>query len=334
MSQSPLSPQPERLPDNEIPPHQEAMVEACKAGRLADLQKLFDDAPKTTELLVVAISHGQQSIVQYLHSVYPKFDFHNGYIVEALTEKLDIEMFRLICSYAPKVVDFMFDDHQTTVLSKACEGGPQCVPLINFLLDHGATTGGFGSLTYHLGEELLPAVQNEQPVEIIERLVPMTSYLWLPIQAATQRKRADALQVLLNAHYTRGENPSDSSYAQSVLREAKATEDKKTIAVAEHYFRKWEKRARKFTTSDLQPKTPEPRKWWRRGSPTNNKEKSDPEDSGTSNPGDGSAKSWWPLSILQDSPKPAGSHQKEKGLQDSGSDEDSWSYMFLTARKT
>ncbi|KIW21486.1 hypothetical protein PV08_02066 [Exophiala spinifera] len=341
MSQSSLSSQPERLPETDLSPHQEAMVEACKAGRLTDLQKLFEEhdikgdddpvtmesftqqgASKTTRLFVAAISHNQQSIVQYLYSVYPEFNFCTFSIVEALTKNADIEMYKLICSYNPRVVRYRADDHQTSALSMACEGGPQNAPLIHFLLDNGATTGGFGSYTWRFGGELLPAVQNKQPVEIIERLVPTTTHLGFPIISATQRECADVLKVLLDAHYTRGENPSDLSFAQSLLEDAKKTEDKKVIAVAERYVRKWEKRATKITTSNLHSKTTEPSKWWRRGSPTNNKERSGPEHSVSSKP----ARSWWPISwwpisIFRDKPKPAGTHQEEKDLQDSSSGE-------------
>jgi hypothetical protein len=171
MSRSPFCPVSPPVPDNKLPPHQKAMVEACKAGRLAELQKLFNEhdiktgddlvtlynvtergVPRTEQPLAAAILHDQRSVVQYLHSVFSRFDLRNAYIVKALTERMDIEMFRLVYSYFPPIVNFMFDDHMTTVLGKACEGGPQCAPLMRFLLDHGATPGGIGSYRHRSGK--------------------------------------------------------------------------------------------------------------------------------------------------------------------------------------
>jgi hypothetical protein len=104
-------------------------------------------------------------------------------------------MLKLIYSYSPDVVSFGFDDHMTSMLNLAIEEGPQNAPFILFLLDHGAMSLDNGSYTYHLGCELLRAITNDQPIEVIKRMVPLTANLSFPKMTAINRKRADALEV-------------------------------------------------------------------------------------------------------------------------------------------
>lgn len=318
------------------------MVEACKAGRLAELQKLFNEhdvkhgddpihywhatqegAPATSTLFAAAISHGQQSTVQYLRSMYPKFDFYDPSIIHSLTGMPDLEMLKLIYSYSPQIVHFGFDDHVTTFLSKACEGGPQNAPLVDFLLDHGAMADDFGSYAYQFGVELLPAIQHDQPTEIIKKMIPKTSRLWLPIDEAIRRKRVDALELLLNEEENRRKPSSDGKYERSLLRDAQATEDEKVIAVVERYVRNMEEQATNSTARDLQSTraSTESRRWWQFGARANSKDKADAEDS-SSAPRTGAGKWWWPLSKVAQEPKSADSHHQKKEPLDSTSDKE------------
>jgi hypothetical protein len=334
MDQSP-SPQPKVLS-----PHQEAMVEACKAGQVTELQKLFhehdvkhgddpipywdapqDGAPTTSTLFAAAISHGQQSIVQYLRSMYLKFDFYHPSIIHSLTgEKPDLEMIKLICSYSPRIVHFGFDDHTTTFLSLACEGGPQNAPIVDFLLDHGAMADDdFGSYAYHFGVELLPAIQHAQPTEIIKKMIPKTSKLWMPTDVAIRRKRVDVLDLLLNEEeIRRTESSSDGQHEQSLLSRAQATEDKEVIAVVERYLRNMEKRAKKSKSKSAARNGPSTRaatkgrRWWRFGARAESKTpqacKADAADSSSAPLRSGARRwwwwwRWWPLSKIAREPK-------------------------------
>lgn len=345
--------------------HQEAMVEACKAGRLAELQKLFNEhdvkrggdpvryldatregAPETRKLFASAISRGHQSIVRYLHLMYPKFNFYDATIVLALLERPDLEMLNLIYSYSPQVVRFEFDDHTQSLLSNACRGGPDNAPFIDFLLDHGATAGGY---TFHFGEALLPAIQYDQPIEIIKKMAPKTPRLGLPIFAAVKRKRADTLELLLNEEQTRSQTPSSLLLARSLLGNAQATEDKRVIALVERYIHNKEQQATKSITRDLQStrnesdqatkpneageagaeqckssdmKPEESRRWWQFRTRAEAEEDANAEDSGSSAIRTGAPKWWWPLSNIGNKPKSADRHHHKKESCDSTSDED------------
>ncbi|KIW91232.1 uncharacterized protein Z519_08128 [Cladophialophora bantiana CBS 173.52] len=259
MAQS-LPPEPKILS-----PHQEAMIQAS-----------------TSTLFAAAISHGQQSTVRYLHSVYPKFDFYDASIINSFTATPDLEMLKLIYSYSPRIVRYECGDHITTFLSMACEGGPQNAPVVGFLLDHGAMPDDdFGSYAYQFGVELLPAVRHDQPIEIIEKMIPKASRLWLPIDVAIRRKRVDALELLLNEEEKRSKPSPDGKYEQSLLRRAQDTEDKKVIAMVERYILNMEEQAKRSTAKGLQSTrvSTESRKWWQFGAKADSKSKADARDS-------------------------------------------------------
>ncbi|KIX06949.1 uncharacterized protein Z518_04925 [Rhinocladiella mackenziei CBS 650.93] len=252
-------PEPQPQPWKILSPHQEAMIEACKTGQLAQLQRLFEEhhvkqgheiiwykdtkgegAPTTAMLFEAAISHGQQSTVRYLRSIYPAFDFREPWSVRTLAKTRDLDMLKLIYSYSPDVVSFGFDDHMTSMLSLAIEEGPQNAPFILFLLDHGAMSLDNGSYTYHLGCELLPAMTNDQPIEVIKRTVPLTASLSFPKMTAINRKRADALEVFLNEEQKRMRGTQSSEDLESTLQSVKSTGDKELIAVVERHIHKIE----------------------------------------------------------------------------------------------
>ncbi|OQV10920.1 Ankyrin repeat-containing protein [Cladophialophora immunda] len=260
MPQSPPSPELQPQQAGKLLPRQEAMVEVCKVGQLSDLQKLFDEhdvkgggdhpvphldpsqkgAPETAMLFEAAISHGHPSIVRYLHSIYPKFDFYNGGLLHAIIERPDLDMVELLYSYCPRLISYAFDDHHSSVLNMACQGGPTYAEFIHFLLDNGANPSREDSFTLRLGGDLTSALDGNQPTEIIKKMIPKTPYLFTPIYGALKRKRADALDLLLDEDYTRGDHASDPSYGQSLLRHAKATGDEEVIAVVERWpYKAW-----------------------------------------------------------------------------------------------
>ncbi|EXJ75465.1 uncharacterized protein A1O5_02161 [Cladophialophora psammophila CBS 110553] len=264
-----------------LSPHQEAMVEACKTGQLAQLQRLFEEhhvkqgheiiwyndtkgegAPTTATLFEAAISHGQQSNVRCLRSIYPDFDFREP------------------C--------FGFDDHMTSMLSLAIEEGPQNAPFILFLLDHGAMSLDNGSYTYHLGCELLPAITNDQPIGVIKRMVPLTACLSFPKMTAINRKRTDALEAFLDEEQKRIRGTQSSEDLESTLQSVKSTGDKELIAVVERHIHKVEQQAAK----DAQKNSRSTKKWWQFGMGKKATENTAPTDSSSPTRSEGS--SWWP----------------------------------------
>lgn len=97
----------------------------------------------------------------------------------------------------------------TSLLSKACEGGADNAPFIHVLLDHGALDDGMqGSYTCRLSAALLPALDFDQPIDIIRKMVPKTICLEFAINTALFRHCADALEALLNEERIRDQASS------------------------------------------------------------------------------------------------------------------------------
>ena len=275
MAQSLGQSQPEPALPKAQSPHQGAMIKACEEGRLVELEQLFkehgvncgDDpnwktepegAPETYKLFTSAIINGHQSIIRYLKLIYPKYDLNNGWTVYALFEKPDLQVLELICSYSPEIVNFSYDDHMTTIVTKACKGGPENAPFIKFLFDHGAETSCFMRYNWRFGGDMLNALDYNQPVEIIQLMVPTTEHLSFAICAAVSRKRADALEVMLNEELRRGHTHIDLPFAQKLLDETREKGDEQLIAVAERHVSKIEQRIKKSTRG----KACSSPKWW------------------------------------------------------------------------
>lgn len=278
-------------------PHHEAMIEACKTGRLRQLRKLMKKATQespvldaqdpnegrrryhqnvaTSELFAAAISHSHHSTVRYLRSVRSNFDFGYHYeykIVEALLISTDIKMLKLIHSYHPHIVTYCADDHCTSILdmaihraagssddnhympTKTPKDGDPMVLFIHALLDLGAVRSEefhIGYYTWHVGNELLPAVQNALPVSVLKKMAPWTSCLFFPISAAIQHGNADALEVLLAEEARRRkywvehgdpehERERKLKHARDYVENAKNMNDRRLMAVAQRHLRELE----------------------------------------------------------------------------------------------
>jgi hypothetical protein len=274
------------------PPHQEAMIKACEEGRLDELEKLFNEhgvkcgddpvwttllnshgvnrsddpiwktdsegAPETNKLFTSAIVNGHLSIIRYLKLIYPKYNLNNGCTVHALFEKPDLQVLELVCSYSPEIVNFCYDDHMTTTVSKACRGGPDNAPFVKFLFDRGADASRNEGYAWHFGGDMLDAIEHNQPIEIIQLMLPTIDNLSFPIFAAVSRKRADALEVMLNEELRRGYRNIDLPFAQKLLDETREKGDEQLIAVAERHISNVEQRIKKSTKG----KACSSPKWW------------------------------------------------------------------------
>ena len=300
-------PDPRPQPWKNLAPHQEAMIEACKTGQLAQLQRLFEEhhvkqghemvwyrdtkgkgAPATFMLFEAAISRGQQSTVRYLRWIYPDFDFSDPWSVRALAKTRNLDMLKLIYFYSPDVVSFGFGDHMTSMLSLAIEEGPQNAPFILFLLDHGAMTLDSGACDYHFGCEVFPALTNDQPIEVIKRMVPLTAQLLFPKTIAIERKRADALEVILNEEQKRMQGTHSSEDLASMLQSVKSKGDKDLIAVVQRHIHKVEQQAAKAARK----KSRSTKEWWHFGVGGQPAEKTAPK--GSSSPTRSRGLCWWP----------------------------------------
>jgi len=315
------------------------MVEACKTGQLLELKNLFDEhhvkegsepisyyqakqegAPATDLLFKAAISRGEQSIVRCLHSTYPTYDFHNPCIVRALGTTRNLDMLKLIHSYCPRIVSYSFDDHRTSMVSLAIAQGPENRPFIHFLLDHGAISMNDGGYLVHGGAELCPAIEYNQPIDVIKKMIPKTRFLISPLLMAIDHKRADAVEVLLPEDHTRRRQVGMEDYLQEPLKAAQKTKDKNTIAVVERFIHKVEQQDAKEAAKKLRAS----KKWWQFGTGAKREDNAGgPESSNFSRP---AGISWWSsLSKSGHEVKSAGvsrQEKKEKEPYDSSTDEE------------
>ena len=275
MAQSLSQSQPEPASPKAQSPHQDAMIKACEEGRLVELEKLFDEhgvkcgddpiwktnsqgAPETNKLFTSAIVNGHLSIIRYLKLIYPKYNLNNGCIVHALFEKPNLQVLELVCSYSPEIVNFCYDDHMTTTVSKACRGGPDNAPFVKFLFDHGADASRNEGYAWHFGGDMLDALEHNQPIEIIQLMVPTIDNLGFPIISAVSSKRADALEVMLNEELRRGQTHAELPSAKRLLDEMREKGHEQLIAVAERHVSKVEQRIKKSTRG----KACSSPKWW------------------------------------------------------------------------
>jgi hypothetical protein len=363
--------QPELAQSKTESPHQEAMIKACEEGRLDELEKLFDEhgvkygddpvwrtlanehgfnrgdgpiwrtepegAPETHKLFASAIINGHLSIIRYLKLIYPKYNFDNGWIVHALFEKPDFQVLELICSYSPTIVNYSSDNHMTTIVSIACAGGPKNAPFVKFLFDRGADASRNEGYAWHFGGDMLDAIEHNQPIEIIQLMLPTIDNLSFPIFAAVSRKRADALEVMLNEELRRGQTHAELPSAKKLLDEMREKGDEQLIAVAERHVSKVEQRIKKSTRG----KACSSPKWWPFRADAMSKDKVDAQNpvnpttatkvdaQNSTNPtttvGAGVSTWWHRLSLGGSRPQPAdekaGKHKEE--LETSTSDEDS-----------
>lgn len=233
-------------------------------------------------------------------------------------------MLKLVCSHTPNVSGFEYDNRQTSILSKACEGGPKNVAFIHVLLDHGAVEALDYSYTVRLGGPLTRAVQCGQPIDVIRRMASKTPCLWFPIFSAVSHKRADVLDVLLSARSAQGElRPTELSGARSWLG---GEADADMVDVIERHIKSWERQFAISSKRDLQAKKKGVAKqWWPfGGTATEPKGKTPVHSSPTAVESDGPSQSWWPWSRNGNRLESAVArfHDKMKHIDDSSSDEE------------
>jgi hypothetical protein len=129
-------------------------------------------APPTGILFATAIRHGQRSILEFLQSIYPRVDLAESVIVRAILARPDIAMLQLVHSQSPRICSFLFNSHGDCFLTVAFKGGLDNAPLVHFLLDHGEFPQEYD--IHGCRPPLLRAIQHQQPIEVIEKMVSRT----------------------------------------------------------------------------------------------------------------------------------------------------------------
>ncbi|BCS21587.1 uncharacterized protein APUU_22019A [Aspergillus puulaauensis] len=243
--------------EEQLPPHSKAILQACRAGDLAQLQQILKDysikpstsaswgrdlngPPNTRMLLEEAVSHQHASIVRFLLSIDPSNDIDSKDIGRSLVESQNLEILELIRARAPDIVNVDLS-HFDTFLSAACQvggtwdnpPGDESLPLVHYLLDNGAdpNEGGFGGCG-----SIPAAIEFSRPLEIIDKMVEKGGVVNLLVfSSAVRARRIDALHLFFD-------KAPFSVSIDDMLKRARESEDKQIMAIAERGVAKVRKR--------------------------------------------------------------------------------------------
>ncbi|KAF9695376.1 hypothetical protein EKO04_006370 [Ascochyta lentis] len=191
--------------------HQD-MLSACTSGDVAALERLFEannirrfskpvyisspgEAPPTNELLAAAITNGHLDIVLLVLNTYEGINFYDE-VITALVNHPDIPILEALYNYDNLIVQFEWDDHQSTFVTEACKQPPEKIgPLLHFLIEHDAAldVGGF---RFHFA--VWAALCGNQPLDVIEAMIkkggPVTS---AAMQQAVVCERTDVIDAFM-----------------------------------------------------------------------------------------------------------------------------------------
>ncbi len=195
---------------------QNAMLDACEAGDVQKLERLFKIAgvrqgdyafdpffgepvpaagpPPTCTMIAAAIAQRQPAIVNFLLTTYRSVKLDRDSIVQAILASPHLPTLEVLHAHTPSLVNFVFQESHTTILMEACGISDPFLPTC--LLGLGADPtecdlAGTGPLWY--------AVKFLQPFEVIALIVEhgaiITGHV---IQTAVQRQSSEILKYLLD----------------------------------------------------------------------------------------------------------------------------------------
>lgn len=110
--------------------------------------------------------------------------------------------------------------------------GPENGLFIRFLLAHGAVSMNDGGCLVHGGARLCPAIEYNQPIDVIKKMIPKTQFLISPLLMAIDHMRADAVEVLLPEDHARRKQVGMEDYLQEPLK-SRAENKRQTSAQGE-----------------------------------------------------------------------------------------------------
>ena len=259
--------------------NQNAMLDACEAGDVQKLQRLFKAAgvrqgdsafepffgepvppngpPPTATMVTAAVAHKQPAVVASLLTTYRSVHIDRSSILEAVLTNPHLPTLEVLHAHTPSIVNFQFQDTHTTLLMEACRTGDPFLPLC--LLRLGADPSecdysGVGPLAY--------AMKFSQPFDVIEMMVDHGANIThSALEEAVHRKSSEMLMFLLNR--ARVDRPKD------LLEQAQGTGDKRVAALVYDRIKMGEKsplkrRKKKGTSSFVYEERTES-KWWQLG---------------------------------------------------------------------
>ena len=259
--------------------NQNAMLDACEAGDVQKLQRLFKAAgvrqgdsafepffgepvppsgpPPTATMLTAAVAHRHPAIIAFLLTTYRSVHLDRSSILEAVLANPDQSTLEVLHAHTPSIVNFQFQDTHTTLLMEACRTDDPFLPLC--LLRLGADPGecdfsGVGPISY--------ALKFSQPFEVIKMMVDRGAIITHnALEEAIHRQSAELLMFLLDR--ARVDRPKD------LLELAQGTADKRVAALVYDRVKKGEKsplkRRKKKGTSTFVYEERVESKWWQLG---------------------------------------------------------------------
>jgi len=279
------------------------MLLACETGDLARLRQLFEAAgvhqgdpvvrprwitypnhieavpacgpPTTSSLICKTIEHKQAALLSFLLATYPTFDPKNGAVLSAAFRNPDLDIFQILHTHCPSIVDCEDDDGIDSALIMALKLS-QSPLLPGYLLDHGAdpNNGGLGGVG-----PLYWAVQYSQPLEVVKKMVEAGAEVKsIIVAAAVEKQDLELVKFFIDEWWCEDRD----CMLEWALKEARKTNKEKLITMIEQRLKVEEHsrdrdRGQLRSSSDRSAsekaialeegweakKAKEQRKWWR-----------------------------------------------------------------------
>lgn len=194
---------------------QNAMLDACEAGDVAKLSRLFKAAgvrqgdhafdpffgepvpasgpPPTCTMLAAAVAHHQPTVVTFLLNTYRSVKMDRDTVANAILAHPHRATLETLHAHTPSIVNFEFQEGHTTLLMESCKSADPFLPTLLLELGASATEAdlaGTGPLSY--------AVKYLQPFETVVMMVERGAVITgSVIHNAIQRQHSEILAYLL-----------------------------------------------------------------------------------------------------------------------------------------
>ena len=231
--------------------NQNAMLDACEAGDVPKLQRLFKNAgvrngdaafepffgepvpangpPPTATMISAAVAHQHPAIVSCLLATYRNVHLDRDSILDAVLAHPHLPTLEVLHNHTPSIVNYVFLEGHSTLLMEACRGDDPFLPtcLLRLGADPNETDlGGSGPLLY--------AVKFSQPFELVKMMVECGAIIYGNVlEAAIARQSSELLDFLLQR--ARLDRP------KKLLDQAQATANKRISALVYERCKKGEK---------------------------------------------------------------------------------------------
>lgn len=243
------------------------MLDACVTGDDRKLQHLlhaidsqsgpvFDpDLMLAYSLFATAIEQKQCKILNLLLTTYPSLSMHNIGLLRLAFENPDLDIFKLLHTRSPDIINMEFEISNQTALMEACVTSDPTLP--NYFLDHGADVNEGG---YPGAGPLYKAITIGQPFSFIKRLITAGARTTgVTVLAAISRQDTSILALVVY------DNPDGFDTLDFMT--AQETGNEAIIAMVEDAARKLDERKKEKMGREVKAskKQTSSKHWWQFG---------------------------------------------------------------------